>query len=117
MIPAALKWGPGDLYTLFIAIPFFVFGCFLHWRTIMARGHDASEVIVGIMASSLSVGPLIMILVDPFNQSHALINIDLFQTVIEQARLTLWFASFLAFTNTLLGMLRPKEGSTWPQNH
>ncbi len=105
-----MAWGAGDTWVLLIALPVFLLGCFVH------RGHIAQQIksstnldaLGGIMSSALSVGPMLMILLDPINKHFALFAVDMLALVINEARLTLWFAMFLAFVNTAIAFFRPR---------
>lgn len=104
-----IAWGRGDLYTLFVAVIVFAIGCFVHRAAIKAKGFDSVDMLGGLMASGLTVGPLLMIIADPFTKYLGLFEgIDLLTTVMNEARVTLWFACFLALVNTTLAFLRPR---------
>jgi len=99
------SWGRGDLYTLAIALPVFVAGCVLHRKAIkQSTNHD---VIVSLMGNSLACGPMLMIILDPAIKMFS--DVDLLTTVMEEARITLWFASFMAFVSTALSIMRQKS--------
>jgi hypothetical protein len=108
-ISTPLPWGHGDLYTLIIAIGFFVVGCMINWRALRAHGTDCTDLVGGIMGSGLTAGPMVMILVDPLNKAYGFLRVDLLGTVMNEARVTLWFACFLALLNTVVALLRLRE--------
>lgn len=103
---ASLPWGDGDIYTLVIAVIIFCVGCLFHRRAIIAQGAASGEVVGGLMGSALSVGPMLMIVAYPLNKSIHMFGIDLLRTVMDESRITLWFAAFLALVNTTLAFLR-----------
>jgi hypothetical protein len=105
---SALLWGRGDTYTLFIAIAFFLVGCAIHWRALWAQGTNCADMVGGLMSTSLTFGPLLMILLDPINKYVQLVDGDLLGIVMRDARITLWFASFLALVNLTISFLRPR---------
>jgi hypothetical protein len=107
---ASLPWGHGDTYTLAIAVPIFVVGCVLHRKSLLKGGVGGanSDLIVGLMGSAITVGPLAMILVDPAVKSLTNWDIDLLDVVINEARVTLWLAAFIALVNTTLAFVRAR---------
>lgn len=106
MSPVA--WGRGDLYTLVTAAAVFALSCVLHRKALRARGADSGDMLVGLMGSAMTDGPLLMILLDPLNKERQLIPVDLLGTVVNEARPTLWFAAFLALINTAMSLLRAR---------
>jgi hypothetical protein len=62
-------------------------------------GYYGADILIGLMGSGLSVGPLLIMLVDPINKKLAIVPIDLLTTIVTEARVTLLFACFLALTN------------------
>lgn len=104
-----ILWANGDLYTLVIAAVVFAASCYIHRTALKRQGLDSTEMLVGMTASSLTVGPLLMILLDPLNKQFGIIDLDFLQTVVTEARVTLWFACFVALINTVVSILRPRK--------
>jgi len=51
-----------------------------------------------------------MIIFDPVNKyMYQFINADLLGTVMNEARMTLWFACFLALVNTGMSLVRSRD--------
>jgi len=108
--PAGLPWGAGDLYTLTIGACIFALSCFLHRKSIKKAGHNAGPLITELMGLSLSIGPLLMILLDPLAKAIPLLKLDLLNVVINESRITLWFSAFVTCVNAGLSLIKPREG-------
>ena len=107
---APLPWSTGDLYTLGIAVVVFLLGCCLHSRAIRAQGTGCTDIVVGLMASGLTVGPLLMIVLDPLNKGlFRVLSVDMLGLVMNEARTSLWFACFLALVNTTMSILKSRS--------
>jgi len=107
--PSGLPWGVGDLYTLAIGACIFAFSCFLHRKSIKKAGHNAGPLITELMGLSLSIGPLLMILLDPLVKIIPFVRLDLLNVVISESRITLWFSAFVACVNAGLSLIKPRE--------
>ena len=106
---APTPWGAGDLYTLAIAVVVFLLCCLHHRDAIQSRDVHTVDLLTGLMGSSLTAGPLLMVLLDPVNKTLLhILPVDLLAVVMNEARITLWFACFLALINTLMSMLRSR---------
>jgi hypothetical protein len=107
---ASLPWGHGDAYTLAIAVPVFVIGCVIHRKPLMANraGVANSDLLIGLMGSAITIGPLAMILADPAVKLLTTWDIDLLDMVVKEARVTLWLAAFIALLNTTLAFVRAR---------
>jgi hypothetical protein len=68
--PAPLAWGQGDSYTLALAVIIFTIGCVVHRKAIVVRGLDCGDMLGGLMGGALSIGPLLMIVFDPFSRTY-----------------------------------------------
>jgi hypothetical protein len=108
---SALPWGHGDFITILIAIPVFFIACAIHRRPLLKGSNP--DMIVGLMGSALTVGPLLMILADPFVKSFTTWQFDLLSTVVNEARVTLWLAAFIALVNTTLSFVRTRDLPVW----
>lgn len=108
---AAIPWGHGDVYTIIIALPIFVTGALVHWKSIFKPHH--SDLLVSLMGSALTVGPLLMILVDPLIKTFTDWKIDLLSIVMNEGRITLWLAAFIALVSTTLSFFRPRDLPAW----
>jgi len=52
---APLPWSTGDLYTLGIAVVVFLLGCCLHSRAIRAQGTECTDIVVGLVNTTMSI--------------------------------------------------------------
>ncbi len=107
---APLEWGRGDITTLIIAIVAAAFFSWAHRKALHAKGMNCADTLIGIFSSSLSLGPILMILFDPLNKMVGVFNVDLLDLVMREARLTLWFACAIALLNTILSLMKPRAG-------
>ncbi|UEM21707.1 hypothetical protein JL100_002740 [Skermanella mucosa] len=89
-------WGKGELISLLFGVSFVFFGLLLH-RKVLSR-----DKVFGLAANGLTLGPLVMIVFDPLNKYLMLVDLDLLQIAVTEARLTLWWAALVAAVNMLL---------------
>jgi hypothetical protein len=108
--PSALTdnaWGRGDLYTLAIGILIFGVAFCFHFKTIKKSENHKATIIIELMVTAISLGPLVMILIDPLIKQF--VNLDLLGLVLTQCRMTLWLAAFMACVNGAVGLSRSRE--------
>lgn len=101
-------WGNGDTYTIVLAVIVLAIGCVIHREALKTKPAERQDIMTALVSSGLTAGPLLMILVDPFNKLYPMFHIDLLKTVVQESRITLWFACFLAFVNTAIGFFRKR---------
>lgn len=103
-----LSWGRGDTYTLLFAVIFFAVGCFIHRKAIKAAGTNCRDLVAGIMTDAMQIGPLLMIILDPLLKSVGITAIDFLKIVLEESRITLWFAAFIAIITATMSLIKAK---------
>ena len=83
---AAAPWGTGDVVAVCVGVVYLPVGL----RLVPAR--RTAEGAGLLLATGISLGPLLMILLDPFMQLLGL-SISLLEVVIKEGRATLWWAA------------------------
>ena len=63
------------------------------------------------LSNGIAFGPLIMIVLDPFNKQLDLLAVDLFQIAMLEARVTLWWGAALASLTILVTLFKIPNGS------
>lgn len=89
-------WGNGELISLVFGVIFVFVGMLLH------RKELSRDRVFGLAANGLTMGPLLMIVLDPLNKYIGVVDMDLLQAAISEARLTLWWAALVAAVNMVL---------------
>jgi hypothetical protein len=101
-------WGNGELISLVFGVIFVFVGMLLHRREL------SRDKVFGLAANGLTMGPLLMIVLDPLNKYIGVVDMDLLQAAISEARLTLWWAALVAAVNMVLTLL-PSTSPATPQ--
>jgi len=104
-----LAWGVGDLYTLAIGTVIFTMACAYHRKSIKKASHNPGPLVTELMGLSLSIGPLLMILLDPLVKVIPFVTLDLLDVVIRESRITIWFSAFVACVNAGLSLIKPRD--------
>jgi hypothetical protein len=81
-------WGPGDLFSIFTGLVVLLF-C-LYWQP----RHRTVPAATVILASGMSLGPLLLIALDPITESLGITG-SLLDVVLNEGRATLWRASIV----------------------
>ena len=82
-------WGAGDLFSIFIGMAVLMVCLCLQPR------HRSVPSATVILASGMSLGPLLLIAIDPITESLGLTG-SLLQLVLDEGRATLWWAAIVA---------------------
>lgn len=110
----AFDWGRGELISIFIAIILVAVGSFWHRKHIRRPDTDTTAILGGLLGNALSVGPLLMIVLDPLHQALEMsmgvvvVKGGLLSLMVVEGKTTLFLAAFIALANTLISFFRPK---------
>lgn len=88
-----LNYGTGDEISIIVSVIFTAAGVYLN-----PANRTASRLIV-LLASGLSIGALLLIVVSPFSQlllKLTGIRVNLYEIAVEEGKLSLWWASVVA---------------------
>lgn len=66
---------------------------------------------ISFLSNGIAFGPLIMIVLDPFNKQLGLLPVDLLQIAMLEARVTLWWGAALASLTILVSLFKSPNGS------
>ena len=102
-------WENGELISLVFGVIFVFVGMLLH------RKELSRDKVFGLAANGLTMGPLLMIVLDPLNKYIGAVDMDLLQAAISEARLTLWWAALVAAVNMVLTLF-PSTPPVAPQS-
>jgi hypothetical protein len=114
MAPDAFTWGRGEIASIFIALVLCILGVAWHYKHIRRRDTDTTAVLGGLFGNALSVGPLLMIVLDPVHQVIAattgfeLVEGGLLNLMMVEGKTTLYLAAVIALVNTLTSFFRPR---------
>jgi hypothetical protein len=86
-------WGSVDLFS--IAVGIVIVAVFLTIR----KKHRTMQGVTALLASGIALGPLLLILADPFVQIFGIYG--LLQAVLAEGRATLWWAAAVAMLYVL----------------
>ena len=90
-------WGNGDLFSIAIGILVLIAGITIKQRRITI------PLMISLLGTGISLGPLLLIICDPFSQYFGF-HVKFLEIVLNEGRATLWWASAIAAIYLIRGI-------------